>query len=57
MPTAVIISLATGGPPAPPAVVVYTGDAGSGIIRNTTRAVKRFSTRATTTRRKSKGCC
>lgn len=57
MPTAVIISLATGGPPAPPEVIVYTGDSGSVKIRNTTREVKRNSTRRTTTRRKTKGCC
>ena len=59
MPTAVIISLATGGPPAPPVVTVYTGDSGSVIVRNTTRdikrettrMVKRNTTRRTTTRR------
>lgn len=57
MPTAVIISLATGGPPAPPEVIVYTGDSGSVKIRNTTREIKRNSTRRTTTKRKTKGCC
>jgi hypothetical protein len=57
MPTAAIISLATGGPPAPPEVIVYTGLSGSDKLRNTTRAIKRNSTRLTTTRRKTKGCC
>lgn len=65
MPTAVIISLATGGPPAPPVVTVYTGESGSEHLRNTTRRSiynseseqLRNSTRRTTTRRKSKGCC
>lgn len=57
MPTAVIISLATGGPPAPPEVIVYTGLSTSDKLRNTTRMVKRNTTRLATTRRKSKGCC
>lgn len=55
MPTAVIISLATGGPPAPPDI--NTGYAFSDKKRNTTRMVKRNTTRLSNTRRKSKGCC
>lgn len=65
MPTAVIISLATGGPPAPPVVTVYTGDSGTEHLRNSTSKSiynsesepVRNSRRRTTTRRKSKGCC
>lgn len=58
MPTAVIITLATGAPPVP-AAAVWTGPAhsviqhhsDSEIQANTKRQLKRFTTRRTTTKR------
>lgn len=52
MPTAAIISLATGGPPAPPPVAeIWTGLGTRTIRKNTRRGIRRLSTRRTTTRR------
>lgn len=45
------------GPPAPPELIIYTGDSGSVKRRFTSRQVKRNTTRRATTKRNQPGCC